>query len=50
MAINQKKEDMRSARIGEAMRLAIKSVEKKNRLEAKTIQLVKPKFPPLWSG
>ena len=25
-------------------------IEKKNRLEKKTIQLVKPRFPSLWSG
>ena len=46
-ARNQKKEDMRSARIGEAVRLAIESVEKKNRPEVKTMHLTKPKFLPL---
>ena len=39
---------MISAKIGEAVRLAIESVEKKNRLGANT-QLTKPRLPPLWS-
>ena len=37
----------RSAEIGEAVKLVVESIEKKNRPEAPTIQLVKPSFPPL---
>ena len=47
-ARNQRKEDIRSAKIREAVRLAIESVEKKNRPEAKTTQLLKARLPPLW--
>ena len=41
---------MMSARIGEAVRLAIESVEQKNRPKVKTTQLTRPRFPPIWSG
>ena len=34
----------------EAVKVAVETIEKKNRPEEKTTQLVKPRFPPLWSG
>ena len=40
---------MRSAKIGEYLKIAIETVDKKNRLGS-TTQLTKPRFPPLWSG
>ena len=48
-ARQQKKEEMRSAKIGEYLKIAIETVEKKNRPGA-TTQLTKPRLPPLWSG
>ena len=48
-ARQQKKEEMRSAKIGEYLKIAIETVDKKNRLGA-TTQLTKPRLPPLWSG
>ena len=45
-ARQQKKEEMRSAKIGEYLKIAIETVEKKNRPGA-TTQLTKPRLPPL---
>ena len=36
--------------IAEAVKVAVETIEKKSRPEEKTTQLVKPRFPPLWSG
>ena len=47
---NQAKEDRRSAKIGEYVKIAIESVESKSKPEAKTMQLVKARLPPSWSG
>ena len=40
---------MRSAQIGEYLKIAIETVDKKNR-PGSTTQLTKPRLPPLWSG
>ena len=48
-ARQQKKEEMRSAKIGEYLKIGIETIDKKSRLGA-TTQLTKPRFPPLWSG
>ena len=40
---------MRSAQIGEYLKIVIETVDKKSRPGA-TTQLTKPKLPPLWSG
>ena len=42
-SIQQKREEMRSARIGEYLKIAIESVEKKNR-PGTTTQLTKPRL------
>ena len=47
-ARQQKKEEMRSAKIGEYLKIAIETAEKKNKPGA-TTQLTKPRLPPLWS-
>ena len=44
---NQAKEDRRSAKIGEYVKIVIESVESKSKPEAKTTQLVKVRHPPL---
>ena len=49
-ARNQKKAEMMSAKIGEYVKIAIESVEKKKRPEVKTTQLMKLRTPLLWSG
>ena len=43
-----KREERKIGQIAEAVKIAVETVEKKNRSEAKT-QLVKPRFSPLWS-
>ena len=50
IARNQNKVDIISAKIGEYVKIAIESAEKKNRPEVKATQLMKPRTPPLWSG
>ena len=40
---NQKKADMMSEKIGEYFKIAVESMEKKNRPEVKTAQLMKPR-------
>ena len=40
---------MRTAKIGEYLKIAIETVDKKNRPGA-TTQLTKPRLPLLWSG
>ena len=47
-ARQQKKEDMRATKIGEYVKIVIETVDK-NR-PGGTIQLTKPRLPPLWSG
>ena len=48
-ARQQQTEEVRSAKIGEYLKIAIETVDKKNRPGA-TTQLNKPRFPSLWSG
>merc|ERR1711867_402252 len=48
-ARQQQKEDVRATKIGEYVKIAIESADKKNRPEG-TTQLSKPRYPPLWSG
>ena len=45
----RKREEIRVGQIAEAVKTAMKTVEKKGRGETKT-QLMKPRLPPLWSG
>ena len=43
------KEQMKAGKFAEAMRIVLENKEKKVKPKT-TTQLVKPRFPPLWSG
>ena len=45
---NMKKDEKQVIQITETVKTIIEGIEKKNK--ANTTQLVKPRFPPLWSG
>ena len=48
-ARRMKREEKKIGQIAEAVKIAVETLKKKKRPEAKT-QLVKPRLPPLWSG
>ena len=46
----KKRDEIRLGWLAEAVRVAVETIEKKSRPEEKTTQLVKLRFPSLWSG
>ena len=46
----KKRDEIRLGQIAEAVKVAVETIEKKNRPEEKITPLVKPRFPPLLSG
>ena len=46
----KKRDEIRLGQIAEAVKVAVKTIEKKSRPKEKTTQLVMSRFPPLWSG
>ena len=46
----KKRDEIWLGQIAESVKVGVEAIEKKGGPEEKTTQLVKPRFPPLWSG